>query len=322
MLSVVAATRTTMNGTDRPPVTGAGPQPSETRGVPTGRPRGGGGMLNVLLLAATFVTLTLGGALSEAGRHGVSIQALGDLFRMDLLALGLPYSLGLLVILGAHEMGHYIACRRYGVDASLPYFLPGHPLAYGTFGAFIRIRSPIPSRKALFDIGIAGPIAGFVVLLPLLFYGLATAQPIPRDDSMIFVGKPLLYMGVRAWLPLGIGPDETIYLTGPLKAAWVGCLATAMNLFPIGQLDGGHVCYAISRRFHRVASLIGIAAFTGLGLLIFPAWLFLATLLILVGPAHPPVIDEMSPLSRGRRIVAILGLLLLVVCFIARPFPL
>lgn len=274
--------------------------------------------VHLALLAATLYTLTLCGAI---WRTGLPSQDAGVALRDPaFLARGLSYSLCLLAILGVHELGHYLACRRYRVDASLPYFLPSLPVPIGTFGAFIRIREPIPHRRALFDIGVAGPIAGFLVALPVLAYGVATAEPVPMSASAGSVDEPLLLAWLFAWLGPPAPEGHMVLLSGPLMAGWVGCLATALNLLPVGQLDGGHVCYALSPRVHRAASIVTLAGFTALGLLAYPPWLFLAALLVLFGPRHPPVLDETAPLSPGRRLTALLALAILLVCFIPRPF--
>lgn len=288
--------------------------------IPVRRPRPA---LHLVLLAATLYTTTLGGAVWEAGRLGLDAADVGDGPLLDpaFLRLGLSYSLCLLAILGVHELGHYLACRFYQVDASLPYFLPGFPVPIGTFGAFIRIREPIPDRRALFDIGVAGPIAGFLVALPILAYGVATAQPVPMPESIGSVDDPLLLTWLAGWLAPAVPEGHVVLLSGPLMAGWVGCLATALNLLPVGQLDGGHVCYALSPRFHRPASIATLAGFVALGLFAYPGWLFLATLLIMFGPKHPPVLDESARLSPGRRLTALLALAILLVCFIPRPFP-
>lgn len=270
-----------------------------------------GPALNVLLFLASCYTMTLAGAWSATGDFSFGARN---------LAAGLSYSLCLVAILGAHEMGHYLACRYYGVDASLPYFIPSLPLPIGTFGAFIRIREPIPDRKVLFDVGVAGPLAGFVVAVPVLIYGLMTAQPVPVAGAIGGIDEPLLL----TWLTALFGPEvpdgSALMLAGPIMAGYVGCMATAFNLFPIGQLDGGHICFALSGRVHRVASLVSLACFIFLGLFAFPGWLFLATLLIMIGPKHPPLRDESSGLSRGRVLVAVAALIILVICFIPRPF--
>ncbi len=280
-------------------------------------------LLNLALLLASFYTMTICGAIAETARLGLDPLQLGPrlLFDEGILAFGLSYSLCLLAILGVHEMGHYLACRHYGVDASLPYFIPSLPVPIGTFGAFIRIREPIPNRRVLFDVGVAGPLAGFCVALPVLVYGILYAQPVPTPADALSLGDPLLITALTAWLSPPVPDGYSIMLSGPLMAGWVGCLATAINLFPIGQLDGGHVCYALSARFHRVASWGGLAAFLAMGLLLFPGWLFMVALLVIFTPRHPPLLDETPGLSRGRIILAFVALLILILCIIPRPFP-
>lgn len=284
------------------------PPVSATRIEPPARR---GPAINILLLAATFITMTVAGAGNANVRFSLQPS--------DLMA-GFSYSLCLVAILGAHEMGHYLACRYYGVDASLPFFLPSFPFLLGTFGAFIRIRAPIPNRKVLFDVGVAGPIAGFVMTVPVLIYGILRPRIAQITGQMGSVDEPLL----MSWVSRLIAPPVTEgtgpLLSGPLHAAYVGCMATAFNLFPIGQLDGGHLCFAVSARFHRIASMTSLAGFVLLGLFAFPGWLFLATLLVMFGPKHPPVLDDTAGLSKGRLLVAALSLLMFVVCFIPRPF--
>jgi membrane-associated protease RseP (regulator of RpoE activity) len=278
--------------------------------------------LHLTLLVVTFYTMTLAGALATATGSEQAARA-GALVLADpgWLSLGLPYSLCLLAILGVHEMGHYVACRRYGVDATLPFFLPSIPVPIGTFGAFIRIREPIPDRRALFDIGVAGPLAGFVVAVPVLILGVAVAEVVPDGGDGTHVGVPLLLGWLLSWLT-HLPDGQTVSLSGPLMAGWVGCLATALNLFPIGQLDGGHICYAISPRFHRGASRVMLAAFIGLGLFLYPGWLFFATLLVLVGPRHPALPEPGRTLGRGRLVLAAVSLVILILCFIPQPFDL
>ena len=182
------------------------------------------------------------------------------------LLRGLPFSLTLMTILLAHEFGHYLACVYYRVDASLPYFLPS-PTLIGTFGAFIRIRSPIYSKRVLFDIGIAGPLAGFVFLLPALAIGLAFSKVIPgiaHQGSVQFGTPPVQWLLEQAIFP-GVAPGD-IYLHPVARAAWVGVFATALNLLPIGQLDGGHILYALVGERHKLVSKVVIALLVPLGI--------------------------------------------------------
>jgi membrane-associated protease RseP (regulator of RpoE activity) len=227
-------------------------------------------------------------------------------------------------------MGHYLACRRYGVPCTLPYFIPV-PLAFGTFGALIRIRGAIPDRRALFDIGIAGPLAGFVPTVAVLAYGVATAEAVPvsepvAEGSLLFGDSLLLLVLLDALAPAGSGG---LHVSSVFVAGWLGMLATALNLFPVGQLDGGHVVYAFSRRVHRLVSrltvvamllLVGASALRSLVLdRPLPSLLLWTVVLLLLGSRHPPVLDERRSLGRGRVLVAVLGLLVFVLCFMPDP---
>ena len=213
---------------------------------------------HVLLFALTIVTTTLVGA----GHYAAFLTDFGDAAAPARAVVprscvgGFWYSGTILAILGCHELGHYFACRYYDVDASLPFFIPVPFLLTGTLGAFIRIREPIPSKRMLFDIGIAGPIAGFVVAVPALFLGLAMSHVVrlPADTSnLLELGEPLLFK-LASWLLWGTQPDGYSLNMHPMAfAAWFGLLATALNLFPIGQLDGGHISYAVlGRRWSTV----------------------------------------------------------------------
>jgi membrane-associated protease RseP (regulator of RpoE activity) len=230
---------------------------------------------------------------------------------------GLPFSLTLLGVLMAHEFGHYLACRYYRVNASLPYFIPA-PTFIGTFGAFIRIRSPIYSKQVLFDVGIAGPLAGFVCVLPALAIGLAYSKVLPgiagRGD-LVFGVPPLLWLLEKAIFP-GVAAAD-IYLHPVARAAWVGVFATALNLLPIGQLDGGHIVYSFIGERHRVFSKIFIAALLPLGFLYWP-WFLWALVLFVLGRRHPSIFDS-SRLSPGRRRLGYLALVIFLLCFMAAP---
>lgn len=250
------------------------------------------------------------------------LDALARLARDPALLLhGLPFSLTLLAILMAHELGHYFACRHYGVDATLPYFLPA-PTLIGTFGAFIRIRSPIYSRPVLFDIGIAGPLAGFLFLLPAFAIGLAYSKVIPgiaASGDLIF-GVPILQVWMEAVIFPGVASSD-IYLHPVARAAWVGVLATALNLLPIGQLDGGHIVYAFTSRRHKLLSRIFVALLVPIGLMFSVSWLLWAVILLLFGMRHPMVYDA-TPLGPGRRRLGLLALLIFLLSFTLAPVSL
>ncbi len=237
---------------------------------------------------------------------------------------GAWYSLTILAILGVHELGHYYACRFYRIDASPPYFLPA-PFIAGTVGAFIRIRQRIPTKAMLFDIGAAGPIAGFVVAVPALFAGLLLSRvtPLPEDETgLIMLGEPLLFKGA-AWLIWGELPaDHTIILHPMGFAAWFGLLATALNLFPIGQLDGGHISYAALGSRSTVVTLGGAAVVVGLTFfsLSWLVWAVLTvTMLVVFGPRHPRTLDDHVPLDPWRRRVALATAVIFVLCFTPAP---
>lgn len=239
---------------------------------------------------------------------------------------GIIYALALVTILLAHELGHYIACRWHGVQATLPYFIPFFiplpALQAGTFGAFIKIKSPIPSRRALFDIGIAGPLAGFAFIIPAAFIAHYFAQLAPPSTAdTIYLQDPLLFKFFQRVLHL----PADLALNPLTWAAWVGALMTSLNLLPVGQLDGGHVTYAVfGARGHKTVSIgcyllvIALAIYGALhGTWNWVVWLVLLTFMIRAG--HPPVIDEKEPLGMARVIVAIIGLLTFLLCFMPVP---
>jgi membrane-associated protease RseP (regulator of RpoE activity) len=273
---------------------------------------------HVALLLATLITLLLAGAIVHSD-HPMS-EWRKVLARPPAWLDGLPYALSLLSILLAHEMGHYLACRRYGIAASLPFFLPGPPIL-GTFGAFIRIRSRIPDRNALFDVGIAGPLAGFLVAIPFLLYGMGESRIVPAAEAPpadLALGFPLLFhLAVPAFFP-HLREGSVLLLSPYLTAAWVGMLATSLNLLPAGQLDGGHLCYALSRRTHARMSRLTVIAVILLGAL-HPAWLLWAVALFLLGDRHPSLVDESTPITGGRRLLALLAALILLLSFIPVP---
>lgn len=242
-----------------------------------------------------------------------------------LVLRGFWYSGTILAILGAHEMGHYLACRYYDVDASLPFFIPVPLLLTGTMGAFIRIREPIPQKRMLFDIGIAGPIAGFLIAVPALFLGLALSRVVPvpaNTPGMLELGEPLLFKAA-SWMVWGSpGNGYTINMHPMAFAAWFGLLATALNLFPIGQLDGGHISYAVlgPRSTYVTLAMVLVAA----GLAYFSAswivWTALTVMmLIMFGPRHPRVFDEEVPLDRARLALALFALAMFALCFTPAP---
>ena len=240
----------------------------------------------------------------------------------ELLRIGLTFAIPALFILLCHEMGHYIACRIYGIPCTPPFFLPV-PLNFGTFGAFIRIKAPIYSKRQLFDVGIAGPLAGFVALVPVLLYGIAHSQPAPL--SSVGKGMELIVLGHCLAIELAarlfhgpLAPGMVLNLHPTALAAWLGLFATALNLLPLGQLDGGHILYAVLGRVQRRAAL---PLWLGLALLgyFWPGWLLWCVIVLVIGLYHPPVYDESEPLDGKRRGLALVALLLFVLCFMPVP---
>src|SRR5215470_13081448 len=288
----------------------------------------------VLFLATVLSTLAIGARLqydfnrnvwpfSDDENFLLWTWALSDWHR---LWLGLPFSLCLLGILTAHELGHYVLCLRRKVLATWPFFIP-FPSLIGTMGAFIRIRSPIRNRRDLFDIGIAGPIAGFVVAIPVLLYGLLACKPLTEQtqNSALF-GFPLifkyahhLFRALGSHAPAAQLDPSLLYLHPVAMAAWVGMFATALNLIPGGQLDGGHIVFAGNPRAHRTASLLAIVVLLPLAWYYWLGWLLWAIVLRLTG-RHPEV-PNFPALDLKRRVLAIFGLLMLILTFSYNPLP-
>jgi membrane-associated protease RseP (regulator of RpoE activity) len=297
----------------------------------------------LLLLATIFTTLVVGARLEfnflnnlpafpPAPDNATLLQQLLGLFPLTWIAeqpsrllLGIPFAAPLMLILLAHEMGHFLYCLRYGVNATLPFFIPA-PTLIGTLGAFIRIKSPIRSREALFDIGIAGPIAGFVVALVTLTAALSLSKPpqlgVPESD--IVFGYPLVFH-LAQWLlgTMGVsGPGQfplgAAYLHPTAIAAWVGMFATALNLLPGGQLDGGHMVYALSPRLHKHVSRLTVGILLPMGFLLWPGWLVWALLLTISGVRHPQV-PPWPGLRTSRKLLALLALAMLILTFVPEP---
>ena len=300
--------------------------------------------LHLLLFLGTLLTATLAGAmlhdgdplrLREASAGGFAIPVPTRL-TLDAVAPGLWFSLPVLCILGAHELGHYALARRHGMDVSPPYFIPVPPFIslIGTFGAFIRLRSPLLNRAVLLDVGAAGPLAGFALAIPVTVAGLAmsTFGSLPEgvtaplgiivDNEYLPMGESLVFAGLRALSPVA-GPGF-VDLHPMALAGWLGFFFTALNLIPVGQLDGGHVVFSLSRRAHRAAGILTLALLAAMGVL-WTGWLVWAGLILLVGRgriAHPPVFDPGFRLNRWRTAVAWTCIVLFVLTFVPAPFPL
>lgn len=280
--------------------------------------------VHIALFICAFFTMSWAGIIWYANyRLSLGDKSI-DLYSWPVLLSGLWYSIPLLTILAAHEFGHYVFCRHHDVDATLPFFIPAPPfLLTGTLGAVIRIKEAFPSTRALFDIGVAGPIAGFVVLVPFLYIGLLMSgvATFPKSGEIIFFGEPLLFK-LLAWLQFGRLPAGQDIVLHPMGfAAWFGMLATALNLLPFGQLDGGHIMYALFRRRSAAISLITLVAALGLTVRSW-SWLAMTVMMVamafLFGLRHPRVIQEHN-LDRGRVAVAALAVVIFVLCFTPVP---
>jgi membrane-associated protease RseP (regulator of RpoE activity) len=237
-----------------------------------------------------------------------------------MLALGIPFSFTLLAILFAHEMGHYVACKIYGIDVSYPYFIPA-PTLFGTFGAFIRIRSPITTRRALFDVGLSGPVLGFLIAVPAMAFAVATSKVVPGVDhgaAILFGNTPLTRLLIAVVYP-HVNP-EWVLLNPVGRAAWVGFFATALNLLPLWQLDGGHIVYSLASRVHQRISLVFAVVLLVLGAFAWAGWYLWGGLLLVLTLRfrHPPVYDW-EPLDARRRVWAVVALGIFLLCF--TPWP-
>jgi membrane-associated protease RseP (regulator of RpoE activity) len=276
-------------------------------------------MLALTLFGLTVLSTFLAGAFFFVGSE--TFDAYRAMPFPGWIIAGTPFAVTLLAILGVHEFGHYFTARYYGAAVSLPYFIPA-PILFGTFGAVIRMRSPARDRNSLFDIAAAGPLAGLFVAIPALIVGLAWSRLVPAtgDSSLGGFGFSLL---TRMFVHLRFGEvDGMAIVTHPMAdAAWVGCFVTALNLFPVGQLDGGRIAYALSARAHRALGvatwvvLLVMGALTGS----FNWFVWAALLLFLVGFEHSPSMDELTPLTPARRLIGVVCLVLAVL--LVPPVP-
>jgi len=282
--------------------------------------------LNILLFVLTvgsvyLVGLSQSAVYVQAAKGGPQADlALDSTLWTDPQVQGLTwlYAVVLLAILLGHELGHYLACRRYGIDSTLPYFLP-FPNLIGTLGAFIKIRSPIRRKHELFDIGVAGPLAGFLLALPALAYGLSLSGVAveAKGEGWLSLGDPLL---LKLLASLFIPDAPASYILHPLGfAGWVGMLVTSLNLFPIGQLDGGHVVYALFGQRAKLVARLAVGAFLALGIFFWVGWLLWAVLILLIGLKHPPIVDEQAPLSPVRKVLAAAMVVIFILSFIPDP---
>src|SRR5262249_5124788 len=300
----------------------------------------------LLFLATVFTTLCIGAPLQYNFNSNLPVfsddsslwldycpWSRAKRHRFQLLRLGWPFSTCLLGILTTHEFGHYVMCMRRRVFATLPFFIPA-PTLIGTLGAFIRIRSPIRSRADLFDIGIAGPIAGFVVAVPILIFGLLASKPMTGEaaqaavapNGSLLLGFPLIFHLVH-WVMAAFGshavvaqlPVTGLYIHPVAMAAWVGMFATSLNLLPGGQLDGGHIIFAFNPRLHRPVSFVTIVILLVLSWFFWVGWLLWAVVLRFTGARHPDV-PMLPPLDTKRRVLAFFALLMLALTLTPGPF--
>jgi membrane-associated protease RseP (regulator of RpoE activity) len=268
-------------------------------------------LLHTGLFVATVLSTMLAGALRAGGDP---LHSLAD------LSLGIPFSVAIMSILLVHELGHYFAARHHGMDVTLPFFIPmPPPMIFGTMGALIKMRSPMFNRRMLLDVGAAGPIAGFVVSVPVLIAGLMSSEWTTFPPSYFVLGDSLLFRVLTDWI-MGPRPEGMFLNMSALAfAGWIGFFVTAMNLMPIGQLDGGHISYALLGRRHGRLALGAFFAMLSLAYF-WPGWLFWgAIILLLIKVKHPPVLDEHIPLDRRRVMIGVVTILILLLTFMPQP---
>ena len=271
--------------------------------------------VNIILFLLTVFTTLLAGAIQE----GVN-----PLKNPEGIIKGIPFSFTLIGILLAHELGHYLIARKYGMNVTLPYFIPAPPyppLPIGTFGAIIKMRSPVRDRRMLLDVGATGPLVGVAVSIPFLILGLRLSEVrLIQGQVGMTLGSSLL-LSLLSWLvvgPIPKGYDIAIHPVG--FAGWLGLLVTSLNLLPIGQLDGGHVAYALLGERQNIISKYVFLAILALAIFGWPGWLLWGLLLFIMGFRHPPPMDWWVPLDRKRKIIGWLTLAVFILTFIPVPF--
>lgn len=272
-----------------------------------------------LFLLTVFTTLWAGAYQAYSGTIRGPVNFLLEYPQQ--LWNGIPFAGTLLFILVTHELGHYLLSKIHRVPASLPLFIPGPPHFIGTFGAIIRMRGPILNRRALFDIGVAGPLAGFVVAVLSLVVGLQLSTVVDRTSTFgLQLGEPLL-LQFLSWLVIGSLPPQADVLLHPVAfAAWFGLFVTSLNLIPIGQLDGGHVAYALWGNRQRTMAFAVVPVLIVLGFVGWPGWFIWAFMAGLWGIGHPPVMDPLTPLGKARKIVGWTALAIFILTFAPVPF--
>jgi len=281
----------------------------------------------ILLFVLTLIsTLAVGTQFASSYASGRTPN-INDLFsnfaallaHPQLLLAGVPFAFTLIGILLAHELGHFFACRYYGISASYPYFIPA-PTLIGTLGAFIRIRSPIYNRKALFDVGLAGPVIGFLFAVPALAIAIFYSRVVPFSEASTptVFGHPLVMRFLVAALRPGV-TLENLLLHPVGQAAWVGLFATALNLLPAGQLDGGHILYSVAGKYHKKITLAVALLLIPLGFIFWYGWIMWSVLLLAIGFRHPPLLNRWEKLDRTRLLWAAVAVLIFILCFMPMP---
>lgn len=284
--------------------------------------------INIVLFVATVLSTFFVGinwslsfkyanAISQTSQINLNIKIFED---PQIISLSIIYAVVLIGILLSHELGHFLTCQHYKIEATLPYFIPA-PTLIGTLGAFIKIKSPITRKKQLFDIGVAGPLTGFILSVPALVYGLSLSKvvpAIPKEGSLIF-GEPLLLKIIGSIIFKNAPPNFDIILHPVAFAGWVGIFVTALNLFPVGQLDGGHISYALLGPKSRNLAKIFLGVFIFMGFFFWIGWFIWAFLILILGLRHPRVFDEDTPLSPPRKFIGFLVLIIFILSFIPDP---
>ena len=271
-------------------------------------------LVQIILFVLTVGTTVLAGTLQ---------QGVNPFQHPEQIVKGIPFSFALLFILLSHEMGHYLVSKRYHIDATLPYFIPA-PTFIGTFGAVIKMRTPVTDKRVLLDVGAAGPLAGLVVAIPIVIIGLKLSEVKVVEASLeegFTLGTSLLLTFLTNMI-FGDLPENYHIIIHPLGfAGWIGLLVTSLNLIPVGQLDGGHIAYAVFGRKANIVSRVVLIALFGLGIWGSRMWLFWALILfVLLGTKHPPPLDYDSPLDGKRRSMGLMMLVIFIITFIPVPF--
>ncbi len=264
----------------------------------------------ILFLLTMLSTLTVGALQSGA-------DILGE---PGSISKGIPFAVSLMTILLSHEFSHYYASKKHGVNATLPYFIPA-PTIFGTFGAFIKMKSPIATRKSLIDIGASGPIAGFILSVTVCIAGLSMSKIIvmPKAPGTWIFGESLLFSFLKN-ITFGAIPEGYDVLLHPVAfAGWIGLFVTSMNLIPVGQLDGGHIAYALLGEKHKRLSFMLVVLMALLGIFLWEGWIVWSLLLLVLGLRHPPVIYWEVPLDRKRTFIGWLSLFIFILTFIPVP---